>query len=88
MQPVWCQGANLFPMNEFRIIKLVLSTAVLISPSPPPFCFGGEVFSIILPNTSMLQASYYGPLNLGAMSNAVLPSDSRRLFMCRHLVCS
>lgn len=31
MQPNWGQGANLFPMNEFRIIKLVLSRAVLIS---------------------------------------------------------
>lgn len=54
MQPNWCQGANLFAVNEFRIIKLVLSRAVLIFLF---FCGGCALVrkcsAVILPNTSM-----------------------------------
>lgn len=84
IQPSWCQGANLFRVNELRIIKLLSSTAVWFF-----VCVGWGFFSVVVLCGDVLLSS--SPVLASAVlwaftcmyerSNAILPSDYSRLFL-------
>lgn len=78
MQPNWCQGATLFGMNEFRLIKLILSTVVLIF-WVVVVLWGGNVLLLSFP--VLASAVLWAFKCMCETSNATLPSHSGRLFI-------